>query len=180
MASMTFLIRPATAADARAIAGVHVDAWRNAYPTLLPDDYLAERLSEDRQQTAWRHRLHGARPNETVLVATSGSGTIIGYIVFGRCRRRGMTAMGEIYELYVAPDHQDQGAGRHLLTAAKARMRKAGTGSLAVEVLAGNPARFFYERLGAAIGGTATQSFAGQRLDTVIYMWRDRGLSVDQ
>ena len=173
MAPMILSIRPAAAADAAAIARVHVDAWRDAYPMLLPDDYLAERLSEDRQRTAWRHRLHGARRGETILVAITGDGTIVGYVAFGPCRRRGMTAMGEIYELYVAPAHQDHGAGRRLLIAARARMQKAGTGSVAVEVLAGNPARFFYERLGAAISGTATQSFAGRRLETVIYIWRD-------
>ena len=170
---MSLSIRPAATADADAIARIHVDTWRDAYPTLLPDGYLAERLSEARQRAAWRHRLGRSAGGETVLVAAASDGTIVGYAVFGRCRRRGMSAMGEVYELYVAPGHQDHGAGRRLLTAAMARMRRAGTKSAVVEVLAGNPARFFYERLGAAISGTATRSFAGRRLDTVIYIWRD-------
>jgi ribosomal protein S18 acetylase RimI-like enzyme len=177
---MKFSIRPAVAADAGAIARVHVDAWRNAYPMLLPDTYLAERLSEARQRTAWRHRLQSARGGEAILVATAGDGTIVGYIAFGRCRRRGMRAMGEIYDLYVAPDYQDHGAGRGLAIAARARMQEAGTGPVAVEVLAGNPARFFYERLGAAISGTATQTFAGQRLDTLLYIWNDSAPSAHE
>jgi ribosomal protein S18 acetylase RimI-like enzyme len=177
---MKFSIRPAVAADAGAIARVHVDAWRNAYPMLLPDTYLAERLSEARQQTAWRHRLQGSRGGEAILVATVGGGTIVGYVAFGSCRRREMRAMGEIYELYVAPDYQDHGAGRRLAIAARARMEEAGTESVAVEVLAGNPARFFYERMGAAISGTATQSFAGRRLDTIIYIWSDSAPSVGE
>ncbi len=54
MAPMKLSIRPAAAADADAIARIHVDSWRDAYPTLLPDSYLVERLSEARQRAACR------------------------------------------------------------------------------------------------------------------------------
>ena len=42
MAPMKLSIRPAAAADADAIARIHVDSWRDAYPTLLPDSYLVD------------------------------------------------------------------------------------------------------------------------------------------
>src|SRR6185312_4321023 len=41
-------IRRARAADASAIAAVHVSAWRSTYPGILPDNFLA-RLSVPRQ-----------------------------------------------------------------------------------------------------------------------------------
>ena len=173
MAPMKLSIRPAAAADADAIARIHVDSWRDAYPTLLPDSYLVERLSEARQRAAWRQRLGRAGRGETVLVATVDGATVAGYVAFGRCRRPNMAAMGEIYELYVAPEYQDRGTGRRLLTATLARMRRARADSVVVEVLAGNPARFFYAHLGATVGGGATRSFAGRQLDTTLYIWRN-------
>ncbi len=173
MAPMKLSIRPAAAADADAIARIHVDSWRDAYPTLLPDSYLVERLSEARQRAAWRQRLGRAGRGETVLVATVDDDTVVGYVAFGRCRRPNMAAMGEIYELYVAPEYQDRGTGRRLLAAALARMGRARAESVVVEVLAGNPARFFYAHLGATVGGGATRSFAGRQVDTTLYIWRD-------
>ena len=44
------LIRPAEAADALAVARVHVRAWQAAYRTLLPQDYLDRLRPEDRAE----------------------------------------------------------------------------------------------------------------------------------
>jgi hypothetical protein len=41
-------IRRARPTDAASIGAVHVEAWRSAYPGILPDDFLA-RLSVPRQ-----------------------------------------------------------------------------------------------------------------------------------
>src|SRR3990172_8318677 len=42
----TATIRPARTSDARGIARVEVETWRDAYPTLVPRAYLVGRLDE--------------------------------------------------------------------------------------------------------------------------------------
>jgi hypothetical protein len=49
-------IRPATLADAAAIAKVHVEAWRETYRGLVPDSVLAG-LSVERGVRAWTDML---------------------------------------------------------------------------------------------------------------------------
>jgi predicted N-acetyltransferase YhbS len=169
---MNTALRPATPRDAAAIANVHVGVWRDAYPTLLPAAYLTRRLSEAQQRTAWHSRL--ARPRrETVLVADLADSGIQGYIAFGPCRRSGFQKAAEIYELYVATARQDCGIGRSLVLKSFSEMIRGGSTSAIVEVLAGNPARFFYERMNARPVASAVRPFGGRRLEVILYRWKD-------
>ncbi len=169
---MSLATRKAVPRDADAIAGVHVRSWLDAYPTLLPPAYLVGRLSEVRQRVAWRRRLQ-RRNAETVLVAIEGDVRVVGYATFGPCRRQRLVYADEIYELYVDTVDQNRGVGRRLLSDAIARIRRNGNRLPVVEVLAGNPARFFYERMGGHRAGAASRAFAGEQLETVIYAWPD-------
>ncbi|MCP4330956.1 MAG: GNAT family N-acetyltransferase [Alphaproteobacteria bacterium] len=172
---MSVTIRHACASDADALAQVSTESWRDAYPVLLPADYLANQLSLPHQRARWRRRLR--KPcDETLLIAANPGTDVIGYVTFGRCRRSNMRGYGEIYELYVATDYQDQGVGRRLVEAAIERLRGEARQSVLVEVLTGNPSRFFYERLGAIVRGNATRNFAGRNLDTTLYLWGDTSI----
>ena len=51
-------IEPASAADAQAIAQIHVDAWRAAYVGTVPDHRLAMR-SVDERCAIWRKAIAG-------------------------------------------------------------------------------------------------------------------------
>ncbi len=48
----TITIRPAVAADAAAIARVHVDTWRTTYRGIVPDEHLAK-LSYEKGELAF-------------------------------------------------------------------------------------------------------------------------------
>ena len=62
---------------------------------------------------------------------------------------------GAIYALYVLPAYQGQGIGRDLVAAVVHFLRAQGHAVMLVRVLAANPARGFYERLGGvAVGET--------------------------
>ena len=50
-------------------------------------------------------------------------------------------------------------------------MVRRGMGALYVEVLEGNPNRFFYEALGARLVARTHHEFVGQRLASVVYLW---------
>ena len=49
-------IRPATPADANALAKLHIDSWRAAYRGLVPDPHLAS-LDYDRRAQRFRESL---------------------------------------------------------------------------------------------------------------------------
>lgn len=63
------IVRPASTADARAIAAVHVASWRAAYQSMLPADYLAS-LSVTEREARWTQTLSDGPAR--VLVALTG------------------------------------------------------------------------------------------------------------
>jgi hypothetical protein len=55
--------------DARVVAQIHVDSWREAYKSILPAEYLAS-LSVQKRQTWWEKCIADGKPE--LLVANSG------------------------------------------------------------------------------------------------------------
>jgi L-amino acid N-acyltransferase YncA len=112
-----FEIRPATLRDAKAIADIHVQAWQQAYASLISTEDL-KALSVEKRQAMWREAIEYAEPQ--VLVATGEGGKIIGFIGFDRSRDpKTKSTTGEIWAHYVHPDVVGQGAGLALWDAAR-------------------------------------------------------------
>ena len=167
--------RPARPGDAAAIARVHVETWRAAYAGIVPDAYLVT-MTESKQALQWNHTIRRTVPPEAVLVAESQDlpgGRIVGFGSCGRARKR--PGGGEIFTLYVAPDWQGRGVGRMLLEGLLARLHGGGLKQAVVWVLSDNPARFFYEALGARRVAEGRERFAGVELDEAAYAWSDLG-----
>jgi hypothetical protein len=59
-------------------------------------------------------------------------------------------------------------------------LRQKGAQSLTVEVLEGNPSRFFYEALGGKVARRKNRPFAGLRLPSLIYGWDNLGVLVTE
>jgi ribosomal protein S18 acetylase RimI-like enzyme len=141
-------IRPITDSDIDAVAVVHVRTWQVCYAGIIPDDYLA---ALDPAVSAKRRRANLGMPGTATLVAVV-DGEIVGFAAFGPYRPTGDDSdpgRAELYALYVHPDHWGTGAGRALMTAAKAAMVAAGWTEMRLWVLAANErARRFYERAG--------------------------------
>ena len=167
MAEIT--IRLARPADARGIARLDVETWRAAYAGVLSTSYLVG-LSERRREAGWRSVI--LREPRDVRVAVDGRGAIVG---FGSCgpNRSDRFFAGEVFTLYVAPDWQNQGIGRRLLIALFRRLVAAGRHSVIVWVLRDNPARFFYERLGARQVSRKSLAVGGMPVEAIAYGWRD-------
>ena len=166
---MAVQVRTAAWADARTLAQVEAEAWRDAYAALLPERVLVHGFDVRRRARVWRHRLAGGEGGR-IVVAADGPGRVVGYATHGPSRL-GTWAEGQVYELYVRPDRQDQGLGRRLWSAATARLAAAGVASMCVEVLDGNPSRYFYEALGGRLAARGSHVFAGTPLPTLIYVW---------
>jgi GNAT superfamily N-acetyltransferase len=109
------VIRPGTPADAVAVARVQVRTWQAAYAHVFPAERLAE-LSIERRADQWR----GWPP----LVAVA-DGVIVGFVSVGA--RRDDDAGGELFAIYVDPEHWGTGVGRELIAAGEERLRELGT-----------------------------------------------------
>jgi ribosomal protein S18 acetylase RimI-like enzyme len=149
------VVRPATPADADAIARIHVRGWQVAYAHVFPLEEL-ELLSIDRRAAAWRTTLEGST---SVLVAEV-DGEVAGFADVGASRDADGEAVGELLAIYVDPAHWGSGVGRELAVAADESLRALGFDEATLWVLDDNPrARRFYEaggwrRDGAARTGT--------------------------
>ncbi len=79
---------------------------------------------------------------------------------------------GEIYCLYVLPEHQRHGHGRRLVQATAADLAGKGMPSLLIRCLATNlPGRCFYETLGGQAVGEREDEEYGFVIREVVYLW---------
>jgi ribosomal protein S18 acetylase RimI-like enzyme len=169
MATTAIAVRAARAADAAAIAQVHVDTWRVAYRSLLPDDELRA-LSVGQRRGFWE----GARSNpgaSKVDVAEDGSG-VIAFCSYGPTRDAHADGAAEIYALYVHPDKWRRGAGRLLCERAALGAAERGHDAITLWVMKGNDrACRFYERVGFAPDGSERRNarFLATPFDEVRY-----------
>ena len=165
-------IRPATPADAAAIAQVRVDAWRTTYRGMIPDAYLAAMKVED--STALWQKILAAGPNSTsVFVAESDDG-VVGFAAGHMLAepRHGLNA--ELSAVYLVREAQRAGVGQRLVATVAAAQRAHGATGLIVWVIAGNKsARAFYEKLGAELLIEQPFTWDGMDLVEAGYGWRD-------
>lgn len=173
MTELAATIRPARPRDAAAIARVHVETWRAAYPGLVPDAYLVG-MSEERQRANWRHWL--AQRSGSVLVAEAPARAGLEIVGFGSCgelRSADLPYKGEIYTLYVTDDWQGRGIGRRLLGGLFESLVRRDLPDALLWVLANNPSRFFYEAVGGSRVAERRETFAGELLQETAYLWPD-------
>jgi ribosomal protein S18 acetylase RimI-like enzyme len=169
-------IRPATAHDAAALAHIQVHGYRTAYAGLMPADYLAHFTLEEQEQD-WRDLL--AEPTgDILLVAETDGGEVAGYAL-GRPGPVEVSPTGvydaELVALHVRREFQKQGMGRALVRAMAKALSGQGCASLALFVLADNPACFFYERLGGQCVGEKRWTMDDFDFEVVegAYAWRE-------
>jgi GNAT superfamily N-acetyltransferase len=167
-------IRSANINDAAAIARVHVDSWRTTYAGLVPADFLA-RLSYAQRERQWRHAIADSARAPFIYVAEDDRGTVVGFVSGGPERRGDPVYTGELYAIYLLASYQGRGIGRQLVHTLVHRLIQAGMTTLLLWVLADNPARQFYERLGGHPVYEQTVDIGGIPLLEIAYAWQDAG-----
>lgn len=169
-------IRPARLEDAGGIAQVHVDSWRTTYRGLIPDAYLDGLSYYSREQERRRilqAQQEGRSQSSTIVVSENETGRIVGFVNGGRDRTGISGYAGELYAIYLLEEFQGMGLGQRLTRALAAELVRHGITSMTVVVLAENPARYFYEALGARFLREQEDEIGGRRLTERVYGWSD-------
>jgi len=146
-------VRTAHLHDADALADLHVRAWRRAYRGLMPDAFL-NGLSVTGRIGLW-HEVLDDPPRRSAQLLLEDAGRIVGFVLVGGEELEADAVRGEVYALYVDPDHWRRGVGSALLAAGCDRLRAAGFGAAVLWVHEGNErARAFYRAAGWDTDGT--------------------------
>lgn len=156
---MPVQIRRAEAADAAAIAAVHVSGWEGAYRGMVPDEAL-DRRTVARQTELWDQLLGGigdpleeSRP-WVAVAQPEGHGErtpVIGFVALNIPSRDAGAdpRTAEVSALYVEPSGWRRGTGGGLMDAALAEATSRDCAEVTLWVLETNRrARAFYERCG--------------------------------
>jgi len=165
-------VRKAGTEDAAAIAVVHVEAWRETYRGIVPDDFL-KNLSLQRRTDQWVSMLADEGNVYHRAFVAEMDGQIVGFSNFGLAREVDLGFDGELFAIYILRMAHKQGIGRLLVEGAVRGLRELGCRSMLVWVLKDNPARGFYECLGGRYVTEKPIEIGDASLLEVAYGWQD-------
>ena len=167
-------IRSARNEDVTAIANIYVEAWRSTYAGILPDKILIE-MSVERQMVMWARAISKGESvrQEQILVIEEDNCGVVGVGSCGFNRDRITTHSGEVYTLYIHPEHQSKGYGEQLLAGLFNIMIARDYNTALIWVLALNPSRFFYEVMGGKRVSEREEKLWGTVLNEIGYAWED-------
>ena len=167
-------VRVATPDDAAAIERVRTDTWRATYRGHMPDAVL-DGLGYD----ATRRRQHMTEmPAERFVIVAEHDGAVVGFCNGGPSRTEEAAYPGEIYAIYVLPQHQGRGHGSALMRAGARELVARGSGGMLIWVLRDNaPSRRFYERMGGRYlpDRDTVREIEGATVTESAYAWEDLG-----
>lgn len=168
-------IREATVEDAGKISLVQITSWRDTYRNIVPEDYLLgmdpERNAE--RWTRWLTPQQEGRKGQVILLAVEEEDNIVGFVSGGKEREDRRDYDAEVYALYLMPEHKGEGIGRALFRAIAERLHREGHRSLMVWVLAANPGRTFYRRMGGTEIDRKMIEIGGAALEEIACGWAD-------
>ncbi len=161
-------IRRAQVQDAPTLAQVHVDSWHVAYRGLIPDSFL-QGFTYQKREEAFRRALI-ANSEETYLIEDDARA--VGILTIGACRDSDLDAgrTGEIWGIYIVPDHWRYGVGTRLVHEAERMLQSRGYRDVVLWVLEGNTsARRFYEAMGFCLDSASKILELGKPMKAIRY-----------
>jgi len=171
----SFRIRPAVPDDLLGLARVHVATWHSTYRGIVPDARLDALTVEGDIASGFGRWLKDPAPGFAYLVAHRPAGEIVGFAVGGPNRYPEDDFSGELGAIYVLRPFQGLGIGSALVGGVARHLLATGRPDMIVWVIAKNPYRRFYEKLGGVFvrERVATSRIAGEELRERSYGWRD-------
>jgi ribosomal protein S18 acetylase RimI-like enzyme len=140
-------IRPASPADAPAVARIHVASWAVAYRSIMPDATIAK-MDLARRTEYWA-KFIAVREWPVLLLEERGQTIAFCHMTASRDPDADPKQVGEITSIHVLPNRTRKGLGRQLLARAFAEFRRRGYREVTLWVLEENSsARRAYEKIG--------------------------------
>jgi ribosomal protein S18 acetylase RimI-like enzyme len=142
--------RAACAADAAAIAAIHVASWRDAYASILEPTFLAGPIEADRL-SFWTTRLENAPPTQLVEIAEDSDQRLVGFVCAYLDHDPEWGSL--VDNLHVLPGLRGHSIGERLLRSAARQLKQHDPeGGLHLWVFEANDAGLrFYLRLGGRV-----------------------------
>lgn len=160
------IVRQARAEDGSAVGEAHAEAWRIAFADLFESGFLQQAVRERRERwTAW---LAGQLPSGTQVLVAEVDSQVVGLVHLGP--HDPDAGVGEVFALYVHPDHWGTGASQTLLDEAVRRLHADGHIRVVLWAHAeAVRARRFYERCGwSPTGRTRDFDFGDGRPSPIV------------
>lgn len=145
-------VRAARAADAAAMAYVHVESWRETYRGLMADDVLDDPDAVRERERFWYAALTDQRYAENRAAVAEHGGQVVGIAMAGPDADPDADWDERLHLIYVLAAYHGSGAGARLLTA----VLDPGA-SACLWVVDPNPrAQAFYRKHGFRVDGART------------------------
>lgn len=165
-------IRFAHPEDAPAIARAHVASWQTTYRGIIADEIL-DNLSVESRVQYWQEFIPQAEGQQSSIFVAEENGKIVGFCSAGPGREPIPGYPAELYTIYLLQSAQGRGFGRQLVRAAVSHLTRHGFEAMFVWVLRDNPARHFYQALGAKYLQEKPITIGAQELIESAYGWDD-------
>jgi len=147
------MIRLANVNDAKSIAHIRVDGWKNAYKGMIPDSFL-NTLDYGSEENRVKSRINRSDSEfKSDILVYEDEGEVLAYAYFGKAIDEAFpTYQSEVVALYVLPSKKGMGIGTKLMNEIKSLLIKQGYSNMIVWCLKENyPSIKFYEHLGGII-----------------------------
>ena len=156
------IIRKATRADARQIAEIIVEDWKNAYRGIIDSDYLDSMSVEERYQIELqRYQIYMVAVVEKEILGFTWNE--IADDEASDC---------EIIALYVRYEKRKNGIGRTLFQNSVDFFRASGKKKMIIWCLKENyKARRFYEKMGGEVYKNGTHKWGNRDYDMISYLY---------
>jgi GNAT superfamily N-acetyltransferase len=166
-------IRRAIISDAKVVARLHAESWRNTYRGILSEPFLDHEIFDDRL-FLWQKRLSEPQSESQLVLLAEESGELFGFVcVFLDADPR----WGDLLDnLHIRMDAQGRGLGRRLMSEAASWVlrQRSGSGLYLWVFEANHQARKFYELLhGKVVERQAQRAPGGTEVMAVRYVWID-------
>ncbi len=170
-------IRQATQDDIPIIAALHVEGWKGAYGGIVDQAHL-DSLTVEQRAKDWTQWM---ATGESDIFIGDVEGKPAGFVVTGRTKTPppGSSPIrpshsGEIYALYLHPDHWRKGLGTALIKHAARHLKENKHSAVCLWVLDANTrAKAFYEKMGGQKLGGKMIEIGPSSLKEVCYGWKD-------
>ena len=148
-------IRKAEIGNAQQLAHLHIASLRSAYRTIISEEIL-NKLDEAKRAAAFE-KSFDMKLGETYVIEENDS--VIEFTTFDNCRDDDVDRdenTGEIWGVYISPDHWRKGYGTKLTYFAERILTSRNKNEIVLWVLEDNfEARAFYEKIGYTLEGRA-------------------------